>query len=56
MDLYEPDMWYRVMQVNLHAAWLLTRACLPLLRKSEDASIVVTPADAGREGRAYRGA
>ncbi|MGA9033923.1 MAG: SDR family NAD(P)-dependent oxidoreductase, partial [Sulfuricaulis sp.] len=47
MDLYEPDMWYRVMQVNLHAAWLLTRACLPLLRQSEDASIVFTSADAG---------
>ena len=56
MELYEPDMWYRVMQVNLHAAWLLTRACLPLLRKSGDASIVFTTADAGRQGRAYRGA
>jgi NAD(P)-dependent dehydrogenase (short-subunit alcohol dehydrogenase family) len=56
MELYEPDMWYRVMQVNLHAAWLLTRACLPLLRKSEDASIVFTSADVGREGRAYHGA
>jgi NAD(P)-dependent dehydrogenase (short-subunit alcohol dehydrogenase family) len=56
MELYEPDMWYRVMQVNLHAAWLLTRACLPLLRKSGDASIVFTTADVGREGRAYRGA
>jgi NAD(P)-dependent dehydrogenase (short-subunit alcohol dehydrogenase family) len=56
MELYEPDMWYRVMQVNLHAAWLLTRACLPLLRKSDDASIVFTSADAGRKGRAYRGA
>ena len=56
LELYEPDMWYRVMQVNLHAAWLLTRACLPLLRQSGDASIVFTPADAGRHGRAYRGA
>jgi NAD(P)-dependent dehydrogenase (short-subunit alcohol dehydrogenase family) len=56
VELYEPDMWYRVMQVNLHAAWLLTRACLPLLRKSADASIVFTSADAGRAGHAYRGA
>ncbi len=56
VDLYEPDMWYRVMQVNLHAAWLLTRACLPLLRKSADASIVFTTADVGRRGRAYWGA
>ncbi len=56
IELYEPDTWYRVMQVNLHAAWLLTRACLPLLRKSTDASIVFTTADVGREGRAYWGA
>ncbi len=56
IDLYEPDMWYRVMQVNLHAAWLLTRVCLPLLRKSADASIVFTTADVGRRGRAYWGA
>ena len=56
IDLYEPEMWYRVMQVNLHAAWLLTRACLPLLRKSADASIVFTTADVGRQGRAYWGA
>ena len=56
MELYEPDMWYRVMQVNLHAAWLLTRGCLPLLRKSDDASIVFTTADVGRQGRAYWGA
>ncbi|MHB8743511.1 MAG: YciK family oxidoreductase [Sulfuricaulis sp.] len=56
IELYEPDTWYRVMQVNLHAAWLLTRACLPLLRKSADASIVFTTADVARAGRAYWGA
>jgi NAD(P)-dependent dehydrogenase (short-subunit alcohol dehydrogenase family) len=44
------------MQVNLNAAWLLTRACLPLLHKSADASIVFTTADVGRQGRAYWGA
>lgn len=56
LELYETEMWYRVMQTNLHAAWLLTRACLPLLKKSDDASIVFTSADVGREGRAYWGA
>lgn len=53
---YTPEMWYRVLQVNLNAAWLLTRACLPLLHKSTDASIVLTTADVGRQGRAYWGA
>lgn len=56
IELYQPDTWYRVIQVNLHAAWLLTRACLPLLRQSADASIVFTTADVGRQGRAYWGA
>ncbi len=56
LEHYTPDMWYRVMQVNLHAAWLLTRACLPLLHKSADASIVFTTADVGRKARAYWGA
>ena len=56
VELYLPDMWQRVLQVNLNAAWLLTRACLPLMRKSADASIVFTTSDAGRKGRAYWGA
>jgi NAD(P)-dependent dehydrogenase (short-subunit alcohol dehydrogenase family) len=56
VELYEPETWYRVIQVNLNAAWLLTRACLPLLKKSADASIVFTSADVGRQGRAYWGA
>jgi len=56
LELYEPANWFRVMQVNLHAAWLFTRACLPLLKRSEDASIVFTTADVGRKGRAYWGA
>jgi NAD(P)-dependent dehydrogenase (short-subunit alcohol dehydrogenase family) len=32
--------WYQVHQVNLHAPYLLTRACLPLLTKSGSASIL----------------
>ncbi|MDH5512512.1 MAG: SDR family oxidoreductase, partial [Gammaproteobacteria bacterium] len=56
LEHYTPEMWYRVLQVNLHAAWMLTRACLPPLRRSGDASIVFTTADVGRQGRAYWGA
>ena len=56
LEHYTPEMWFRVIQVNLNAAWLLTRACLPLLNKSTDASIVFTTADVGRKGRAYWGA
>jgi len=32
--------WHQVQQVNLHAPYLLTRACLPLLRESENASLL----------------
>ena len=32
--------WYQVHQVNLHAPYLLTRACLPLLSRSEKSSIL----------------
>jgi len=32
--------WYQVHQVNLHAPYLLTRACLPLLSQSDHGSIV----------------
>ena len=56
VDLYDPETWYRVLQVNLNAAWLLTCVCMPLLRKSADASIVFTTADVGRKARAYWGA
>jgi len=56
LEHYQPDTWARVFQVNVHAPWLLTRALLPLLKKSKDASIVFTSADVGRKGRAYWGA
>lgn len=56
LEHYTPEMWFRVIQVNLNAAWLLTRTCLPLLHKSADASIIFTSANVGRQGRAYWGA
>jgi NAD(P)-dependent dehydrogenase (short-subunit alcohol dehydrogenase family) len=52
----DPEDWARVFQVNVHAPFLLTRACLPLLGKSEDASVVFTAAAEGRQGKAYWGA
>src|SRR5690606_27208391 len=44
------------MTVNATAPFLLTRACLPVLRKSADASVVFTSSGVGRKGRAYWGA
>lgn len=56
LEHYPSEQWYRVLQTNLSSAWLLTRACLPLLRRADDASIIFTSADVGRRGRAYWGA
>lgn len=56
LDQYNLELWSRVMQINLHAPYLLTRACLPLLKKSEDASVIFTSSDVGRKGEAYWGA
>ncbi|MFP4132396.1 MAG: YciK family oxidoreductase [Thiohalospira sp.] len=56
LHLYSLEMWPKVMQVNLNAPYLLTRACLPLLQASEDPSVVFTTADVARKGKAYWGA
>ncbi len=53
---YDLEQWGKVMQVNLNAPYLMTRACLGLLNKSEDASVVFTSSSVGRKGRAYWGA
>lgn len=56
LEHYDLGTWQRVMQVNLTSAFLLTRACLPLLKQAPDAAVVFTSADVGRRGRAYWGA
>ncbi len=50
------ELWFQVMQVNLNAPFLLTRACLSLLMQAPDASIIFTGDQVGRSGRAYWGA
>lgn len=56
IDDYDIESWYKVMQVNLNAPFLLTQACLPLLRKARDASVLFTTDRVGRTGKAYWGA
>ena len=48
--------WNEVMQVNLHAPYLLTRALLPLLKNESASNILFTSADVGRVPQAYWGA
>lgn len=53
---YDVGLWYRVLQVNLNAPFLLTQAVLGLMLRSADASIVFTLDSVSDEGKAYWGA
>lgn len=53
---YPVSDWLEVMHVNVNAAFIVTRALMPLLRESEDASVVFTSSGVGRRGRAQWGA
>ncbi|MEZ9595791.1 YciK family oxidoreductase [Shewanella sp. 10N.261.52.F9] len=44
-----------VMQVNVIAEIMLTKAMLPIMRKSQSASLLFTSSSVGRQGRAYWG-
>ncbi len=50
------DNFMRVMQINVNAMFMLTSTLLPLLKLSEDSSVVFTSSSVGRKGRAYWGA
>jgi NAD(P)-dependent dehydrogenase (short-subunit alcohol dehydrogenase family) len=56
IEHHEIHIWQQVMQVNLNAAFALTKACLEILYKSPDASVVFTGSSVGRKPRAYWGA
>lgn len=56
IELYDEQTWQKVMQVNLQAPAMLTQAMIPLMRKSPDASIILTSSGVGRKARAYWGA
>lgn len=49
------DQWQTLMRVNLIAPFALTRACLPLLRQSADASVIFTGETHGHHPAAYWG-
>lgn len=53
---YAADTWQRVMQINVNAPFMMTKALLPLLEKSADAHILFTGSSVGYQGRAFWGA
>jgi NAD(P)-dependent dehydrogenase (short-subunit alcohol dehydrogenase family) len=56
IEQYDAADWQRVMHVNLTAPFVLTQALFPLLRQSEDASVIFTSSGVGRVGKAFWGA
>lgn len=56
IENYDPTIWLQVMQVNVNAAFMMTQTLMPLLRASDDASIVFTSSSVGSKGKAYWGA
>jgi len=56
IEQYDAVKWQQVMHINLTAAFALTQVCLPMLQKSDDASIIYTSSGVGRQGRAFWGA
>jgi len=56
IEHYDVVTWLKVMHVNVNAAFILTQALLPMLRVSQDASVVFTTSGVSVRGRAYWGA
>ncbi|NWN92148.1 YciK family oxidoreductase [Marinobacter adhaerens] len=56
VETYDPELWTKVMHVNATAPFLLSRAMIPLLRKSDAASVIFTSSGVGRTAKAYWGA
>lgn len=51
----DPAAFARAVHVNLTAPWWLTQACLPLLRRADDGSVVFVLDDPARVGQAFWG-
>ena len=53
---HDDELWFEILQTNLNAPYLLTRNCLDLLGRSDDASVLFLGDSVGRHGKAYWGA
>jgi len=53
---HEIEDWFKIMQINLNAPFILTQFCLDLLMKSDDASVIFTSDQVGIEAKPFWGA
>ncbi|MCB1648147.1 MAG: YciK family oxidoreductase [Gammaproteobacteria bacterium] len=56
IQFFPHESWLKVMQVNVNAAFALSKALLPALQAAPSASVIFTSSSVGRKGRAYWGA
>ncbi|WP_343578683.1 SDR family oxidoreductase [Acinetobacter sp.] len=42
---YDPDLWDRVMNINVKGTWLVTKACVPYLKLSQAGKIINVASD-----------
>jgi NAD(P)-dependent dehydrogenase (short-subunit alcohol dehydrogenase family) len=56
LEQYDVPTWCKVLHVNLTAPFILTQVLLPLLRKSEDASIIFVSSGVVKQSRPFWGA
>ena len=46
------EVWNKVLNTNLKAAWAMTKACVPAMKKQETGAIVLVSSTAGQRGEA----
>lgn len=56
LEQYDIVTWQKVMHINVTSVFALTQVMLPLLRKSDDPSIIFTSSGVGVVGKAHWGA
>ncbi len=56
LEIQTTEQFTGMLQTNLIAPFVLTKACLPLLRRSPDASVIMTSTTAAHHPAAYWGA
>lgn len=56
LSKYRQDVWSKVLQVNVTSQYLITKALMPILEASDNASVIFTTSGVGRVGRAFWGA
>lgn len=55
LEIQTTQQFEKMLKINLIAPFALTKACLPLLTRADDASIIFTSSSAGHQASAYWG-